>query len=283
MSRVVVTGGAGFIGSHLVDRLCDAGHEVVVIDNLDPAAHDGPPEWLHADAEYLVADVRDPEVWAARAARAPTRCRTRRRRSAWVSTCPTSAATSTPTTSARRRCCSPCTAPAGGAVWWSPPAWWSTARVGTAAPTTAWSHRHPGASRTWRPGGSSRAARAAARPSSPVWCPRTRPSTPATSTPRRSCTRSTCAGRTRVSTTWRCARCATTTSTDRGCRGTPPTREWRRSSAASWQPVRRRGCTRTAASCATSCTSPTSRVPTSSRCSASARTTVRSTSRPARR
>lgn len=63
MSRVVVTGGAGFIGSHLVDRLCDAGHEVVVIDNLDPAAHDGPPEWLHADAEYLVDDVRDPEVW----------------------------------------------------------------------------------------------------------------------------------------------------------------------------------------------------------------------------
>ena len=61
---MVVTGGAGFIGSHLVDRLCDAGHEVVVIDNLDPAAHDGPPEWLHPDAQYLVEDVRDPEVWA---------------------------------------------------------------------------------------------------------------------------------------------------------------------------------------------------------------------------
>ena len=63
MSRVVVTGGAGFIGSHLVDRLCDAGHEVVVIDNLDPAAHDGPPDWLHPAAQYLVDDVRDPEVW----------------------------------------------------------------------------------------------------------------------------------------------------------------------------------------------------------------------------
>ena len=63
MSRVVVTGGAGFIGSHLVDRLCEAGHEVVVIDNLDPAAHDGPPDWLHPHATYLVEDVRDAAVW----------------------------------------------------------------------------------------------------------------------------------------------------------------------------------------------------------------------------
>ncbi len=62
--RIVVTGGAGFIGSHLVDRLCEQGHHVVVVDNLDPSAHDGPPEWLNAAAQYLEADVRDPEVWA---------------------------------------------------------------------------------------------------------------------------------------------------------------------------------------------------------------------------
>jgi len=61
--RVVVTGGAGFIGSHLVDRLCADGHEVVVVDNLDPAAHDGPPDWLHPAARYLWRDVRDPGVW----------------------------------------------------------------------------------------------------------------------------------------------------------------------------------------------------------------------------
>ena len=61
--RVIVTGVAGFIGSHLVDRLCGEGHEVVVIDSLDPSAHDGPPEWLHPDARYLWRDVRDPDAW----------------------------------------------------------------------------------------------------------------------------------------------------------------------------------------------------------------------------
>jgi dTDP-L-rhamnose 4-epimerase len=60
----VVTGGAGFIGSHLVDRLCARGLEVVVVDNLDPAAHDGAPDWLHPAATYLWEDVRDPDVWA---------------------------------------------------------------------------------------------------------------------------------------------------------------------------------------------------------------------------
>jgi len=34
-----------------------------VVDNLDPAAHDGPPEWLHPDAHYVWGDVRDPGVW----------------------------------------------------------------------------------------------------------------------------------------------------------------------------------------------------------------------------
>lgn len=62
--RVVVTGGAGFIGSHLVDRLCGRGLEVVVVDDLDPAAHDGPPEWLNPAATYVWEDVRDPGVWA---------------------------------------------------------------------------------------------------------------------------------------------------------------------------------------------------------------------------
>jgi dTDP-L-rhamnose 4-epimerase len=61
--RVIVTGGAGFIGSHLVDLLCEDGHDVVVLDSLDPSAHDGPPQWLHPDARYLWRDVRDGDVW----------------------------------------------------------------------------------------------------------------------------------------------------------------------------------------------------------------------------
>ena len=42
--RVLVTGGAGFIGSHLADRLLAAGHAVRALDSLDPQVHpDGPP------------------------------------------------------------------------------------------------------------------------------------------------------------------------------------------------------------------------------------------------
>ena len=61
MSVVLVTGGAGFIGSHLVDALLAAGERVRVIDNLDPLAHpDGrPPAHLPGEAELVVGDVRD--------------------------------------------------------------------------------------------------------------------------------------------------------------------------------------------------------------------------------
>lgn len=60
--RVVVTGGAGFIGSHIVDELLSGGHEVMVLDDLDPAAHDGIPEGLAADARYIWGDVRDADA-----------------------------------------------------------------------------------------------------------------------------------------------------------------------------------------------------------------------------
>lgn len=57
--KVLVTGGAGFIGSFIVDELVGLGHEVVVVDDLDPAAHDGLPAGLNASATYHWADVRD--------------------------------------------------------------------------------------------------------------------------------------------------------------------------------------------------------------------------------
>ncbi|MDH3227748.1 MAG: NAD-dependent epimerase/dehydratase family protein, partial [Thermoleophilia bacterium] len=57
---ILVTGGCGFIGSHLVDRLVDEGYRVRVLDNLDPQVHPtGRPEHANAGAEYLIGDVGD--------------------------------------------------------------------------------------------------------------------------------------------------------------------------------------------------------------------------------
>ncbi|GGM87028.1 NAD-dependent epimerase/dehydratase family protein [Dactylosporangium sucinum] len=64
--RVLVTGGAGFIGAHVVELLMAAGHDVVAFDVLHPAAHrglpDAPPE---VDVPLVRGDVRDPEAVAA--------------------------------------------------------------------------------------------------------------------------------------------------------------------------------------------------------------------------
>ncbi len=65
MTRVLVTGGAGFIGSHVVDALVEAGASVRVLDVLHPAAHDRRPEYLNPEAEYRWGDVRHLDTVAA--------------------------------------------------------------------------------------------------------------------------------------------------------------------------------------------------------------------------
>jgi len=65
MATVLVTGGAGFIGSFLVDRLMDKGERVVIFDSLDEQVHHGrTPPWLHPEAEFVRGDVRDIEALA---------------------------------------------------------------------------------------------------------------------------------------------------------------------------------------------------------------------------
>jgi dTDP-L-rhamnose 4-epimerase len=58
---ILVTGGAGFIGSFIVDRLVAEGHRVRIVDSLDPQVHPGgrEPRHLNRKAEFIRGDVRD--------------------------------------------------------------------------------------------------------------------------------------------------------------------------------------------------------------------------------
>src|SRR5215213_5085642 len=62
MQKVLITGGAGFIGSHLTDELLAHGYQVRVLDVLDPQVHGEArkrPDYLAEDAELIVGDVND--------------------------------------------------------------------------------------------------------------------------------------------------------------------------------------------------------------------------------
>jgi dTDP-L-rhamnose 4-epimerase len=61
--RALVTGGAGLIGSHIVDLLIEEGWQVRILDNLEPQTHkNGRPAWIHPKAEFLQGNVQDYET-----------------------------------------------------------------------------------------------------------------------------------------------------------------------------------------------------------------------------
>lgn len=58
--RVLITGGAGFVGSHTADALLEAGHEVRIFDNLTSQVHKGEVNsYIPKEAEFILGDVRD--------------------------------------------------------------------------------------------------------------------------------------------------------------------------------------------------------------------------------
>ena len=64
MTKVLVTGGAGLIGSHIVDLLFQRGYEVRIFDSLEPRTHPhGKPSWVPKEAEFVKGDVRNAEDW----------------------------------------------------------------------------------------------------------------------------------------------------------------------------------------------------------------------------
>ena len=67
MSKILVTGGAGFIGSTLVDKLIEAGNEVIVIDDLSS----GRKDYINPAAKFYRVDINSPEIAKIFAAQKP--------------------------------------------------------------------------------------------------------------------------------------------------------------------------------------------------------------------
>lgn len=61
--KILITGGAGFIGSHIADKLIEQGHFVRILDNLSPQVHPAQqiPEYLNQKAEFILGDIRNKE------------------------------------------------------------------------------------------------------------------------------------------------------------------------------------------------------------------------------
>jgi len=62
--KILVTGGAGFIGSHTVDALLADGHEVRILDSFEKPVHlKGRPGYIPSEVEVIEGDVRDKAAW----------------------------------------------------------------------------------------------------------------------------------------------------------------------------------------------------------------------------
>jgi dTDP-L-rhamnose 4-epimerase len=62
--KVLITGGAGFIGSHTTDLLIERGHDVVILDKLEQQVHgDRKPDYLNQKAEFVQGEITKPETW----------------------------------------------------------------------------------------------------------------------------------------------------------------------------------------------------------------------------
>ena len=62
--RVLVTGGAGFIGSHTTDMLIEKGYAVRIMDNLENQVHQNKkPDYLNSSVEFVSGDIKDKNLW----------------------------------------------------------------------------------------------------------------------------------------------------------------------------------------------------------------------------
>ena len=251
--RVLLTGAAGFIGSRVGAALRAAGHDVVGIDVLLPAAH-GSDSVLPEGCRQV--DVRDADALAPLLAGVDLVCHQAAMVGAGVDAADAPAygghndfATTVLlaqmfAAGVRRLVLASSMVVYGQGNYACPDHGLVDPLPRRRADLDAgvFEHRCPACGDCRSPGGSStrmpRCGRAAC----------TRPARP-----RRSITR--WRGRSRAAARW--WRCAITTSTDPGCRATPPIPGWPRSSARHWKKTSRQGFSRTAGRCVTSCTSTT--------------------------